>query len=88
VLIEAMCFGKPVIASDLRGGSIVAKTGYSGVLVPPDDDQSLAVALKLLLDDSETRARLGANAQNYVEHRFAVEEIVSKYERVYDSVLG
>jgi glycosyltransferase involved in cell wall biosynthesis len=88
VLIEAMCFGKPVIASDLRGGSIVAETGRSGLLVPPDDDRSLAAALQVLLDDSETRTRLGANAQNYVQQRFSVEEIVSKYERVYDLVLA
>jgi glycosyltransferase involved in cell wall biosynthesis len=88
VLIEAMCFGKPVIASDLRGGSIVAETGRTGVLVPPDDDQSLASALKLLLDDSETRVRLGANARDYVHQRFSVEDIVLKYERVYDLVLA
>ena len=66
VLIEAMCFGKPVIASDLRGGSIVAETGRTGLLVPPDDDQSLAAALKILLDDLEARVRLGVNGQNYV----------------------
>ena len=66
----------------------MAENGHSGVLVPPNDDRSLAVALKVLLDDSGTRARLGANAQNYVQQRFSVEEIVLKYERVYDLVLA
>jgi glycosyltransferase involved in cell wall biosynthesis len=88
VLIEAMCFGKPVIASDLRGGSIVAETGRTGMLVPPDDDESLAAALKSLLDDSVSRARIGANGQSYVNQRFSVESLVSKYERVYDRLLA
>jgi phosphatidylinositol alpha 1,6-mannosyltransferase len=87
VLIEAMCFGKPVIAPNLRGGSIVAEDGLSGLLVPPDDDKSLAAALTLLLDDSESRTRLGANGQRYAFERFSVDRLVSKYERVYDVLL-
>jgi glycosyltransferase involved in cell wall biosynthesis len=88
VLVEAMCFGKPVVASDLRGGSIVAETGLTGLLVPPDDDQSLAVALKSLLDDSELRARLGAAGQAYACQRFSMESLMSKYESVYSLLLA
>jgi glycosyltransferase involved in cell wall biosynthesis len=88
VLIEAMCFAKPVIAPDLRGGSIVAENGRTGLLVPPDDDQSLAAALKSLLDDSESRIRLGANGQSYACRRFSMETLVPKYERVYDQLLA
>jgi glycosyltransferase involved in cell wall biosynthesis len=88
VLIEAMCFGKPVIASDLRGGSIVAETGLTGILVPPNDDESLAAAVRSLLDDSVSRARIGANGRNYVQQRFAVGNLLSKYEGVYDGLLA
>jgi glycosyltransferase involved in cell wall biosynthesis len=77
-----------VIASDLRGGSIVAETGRTGMLVPPDDDISLAAALKSLLDDSVSRARIGANGRSYVHQRFSVGSLVSKYERVYDRLLA
>jgi glycosyltransferase involved in cell wall biosynthesis len=88
VLIEAMCFGKPVIASNLRGGSIVAEDGLSGMLVPPDDDKSLGAALTLLLDDPESRTRLGTNGQKYAFERFSIDRLVSKYERVYDALLS
>jgi glycosyltransferase involved in cell wall biosynthesis len=84
VLIEAMCFGKPVIASDLRGGSIVAESGRTGLLVPPDNVESLSVAIKSLLDSSTLRATLGANGRAYARERFSIAALLPKYECLYD----
>jgi glycosyltransferase involved in cell wall biosynthesis len=88
VLIEAMCFGKPVIAVDIRGGSIVAEHGITGLLVPPNDDLSLSDALETLLDNADLRARLGRNGQMYACERFSIRNILPKYECLYDSVLA
>jgi glycosyltransferase involved in cell wall biosynthesis len=35
VLVEAMYFGKPVVATGIWGGSVVAETGVRGIPVPP-----------------------------------------------------
>jgi|SRR5579862_3102611 len=65
ILVEAMAFGKPVRATDLRGGSIVIAHGETGLLVRPRDVISLTDALWLLRNE-ETRMRLGNNGYRYV----------------------
>jgi len=87
VLVEAMAFGKPVIASDLRGASIVVEHGATGLLVRPGDATELMRAL-LALQDEQLRARLGEAARKYALERFSVERAILKYRRVYDSLLG
>jgi len=88
VLAEAMYFAKPVIASDLRGGSIVAETGRTGILVPPRDPVAMALALARLAKDSELRRKLGANAHEYVLATFPYLKITPMYVDVYDRLLA
>jgi glycosyltransferase involved in cell wall biosynthesis len=86
VLVEAMAFGKPVIATDLRGGSIVIANGETGLLVKPRDVASLKDAL-WSLRNGETRMRLGDNGHKYVLDRFSIGKLVLKYQNVYLSLL-
>lgn len=56
VLFEAFAAALPVVATDVGG---VAQTADgAALLVPPDDAQAVAVALRRLAEDSELRARL------------------------------
>lgn len=57
--IEAMHARRPVVTTRL-GGALEIVTPDCGVLVEPDDPPGLASALQTLIDDPETRARLGA----------------------------
>jgi glycosyltransferase involved in cell wall biosynthesis len=82
-----MAFGKPVIASDLRGASIVVEHGVTGLLVPPGDATELTRAL-LALHDKHLRTRLGEAARKYAFDIFSVERAILKYRRVYSSLLG
>jgi glycosyltransferase involved in cell wall biosynthesis len=86
VLIEAMAFGKPVIASDMRGGSIVLENGKSGLLVRPADATMLRSAL-VELREREIRVQLGNNARHHVFEKFSIERIVLKYQDVYLALL-
>ncbi|MEN3749284.1 glycosyltransferase [Sphingomonas sp. HF-S3] len=70
VFLEAMVFGKPVIAGDAGGGPEVVTDGESGLLVPPGDSVALGAALERLLADPLLRSRLGANARRHYETRF------------------
>lgn len=56
--VEAMYAGLPVATSAL-GGALESVDDTCGVLVQPGDAAALASALRLLLEDSETRQRLG-----------------------------
>ncbi|RYZ65226.1 MAG: glycosyltransferase, partial [Proteobacteria bacterium] len=70
VFLEAMVFGKPVIAGDAGGGPEVVTHEKSGLLVPPGDAGALGAALNRLLADPGLRIRLGQNARRDYETRF------------------
>ena len=62
VLVEAMCCGTPIIATDVGGIPEIIADGATGRLVPPCDPQRLAVVMAELLDDPAQARRLGAAA--------------------------
>jgi glycosyltransferase involved in cell wall biosynthesis len=69
--IEAMACGVALVAT--TGGAlpeVVGEDGVTGLLVPPDDPGSLAVAIGRVLDDHELRRRLGAAGCQRVLGRF------------------
>ena len=61
--MEAMAAGLPVIASDVGGLREQIEDGSTGILVPPDDPEQLAVEILRVSGDPELRARLGASAR-------------------------
>jgi glycosyltransferase involved in cell wall biosynthesis len=58
--LEAMAAGRAVVASRVGGLGEVVVADETGLLVPPNDPQALAVALDRLAGDPSLRARLGA----------------------------
>jgi glycosyltransferase involved in cell wall biosynthesis len=70
VILEAMAAGLPVITTDI--GCIVdtVEHGVTGYVVRPNDTGALMAALRLLLDDVELRARMGAAAQARYQAEF------------------
>ncbi len=53
VFIEAMYYGKPVIAGNKDGSVDALLNGELGLLVDPDDTQALVDAIKKVLDNSQ-----------------------------------
>ncbi|WP_164505439.1 MULTISPECIES: glycosyltransferase family 4 protein [unclassified Actinobaculum] len=62
-MLEAMCAGLPVIASNLPGINEVVVDGRNGILVPPGDSERLASAVTRLVTESQERAAFGAAAR-------------------------
>jgi len=87
VLLEALCCGRPVVASDVGGIYSVIKDGITGLMVPPKDPEALADAVLRLLEDREFADRLARNGQEMVRAHFTLEEVAKKVERVYQEVL-
>lgn len=87
VLLEAMSFGKPVIASAVGGIVDIVQPGENGLLVPPNDPQALAGAVEELARDPALVRRLGARAREDVAERFSWDSILDRLENVYQSVV-
>ena len=81
VVVEAMARGLPVIASNLGGPAEILTHGVDGLLVEPGNEQELAAAIRLLLNDPAKRAHMGRSARDTVERRFTIEENARRVER-------
>jgi glycosyltransferase involved in cell wall biosynthesis len=62
-LLEAMAWGRPIVASAMGGVLDLITDGEDGLLVPPADPAALAAALRRLLEDPELRRRLAEKAE-------------------------
>ncbi len=63
VAVEAMACGTPVIASRVGGLRFTVEHEISGLLVPPDDPETLAAAIRRGLTDHQLRTRLQVGAR-------------------------
>jgi glycosyltransferase involved in cell wall biosynthesis len=84
-VLEAMANGLCVVAGDV-GGVPDLLAEQSGVLVPPDDVDSLAAALRALIDDPIERARIGRRALQRVRDTFDIDVLWRGIDVLYREV--
>jgi glycosyltransferase involved in cell wall biosynthesis len=78
-VMEAMTFGKPVVASRIGGLPELVEDGHTGILVSPGDVESLAPAIDRLWSDTGIRLQMGALAKQRAIVDFDAE---CHYERI------
>jgi glycosyltransferase involved in cell wall biosynthesis len=86
IFIEAMCFGKPVVAYDVGGAAEIIDSGRDGWLVPAGQPQKLAGAIHLLVGSRSLREDLGRNARKTYEARYAAPLMIDRLEAYYRRV--
>jgi glycosyltransferase involved in cell wall biosynthesis len=72
-VIEAMAWGKPVVASRVGGIPELVRDGDEGLLVPPGDVDALGRALTDLLSSPELAEQMGRRGRARVEARYDAE---------------
>jgi len=80
VLLEAMAFGLPVIATDVGAIPDIVVDGYSGILIPPRDSKSLTDALQRLVEDPLKRKSLGEGGRSKMKHSLTWDEVGAKFD--------
>lgn len=80
-LLEAMMFGRPVVATQCLATVDYARAGEDALLVPQGDAASLLQALRMLWLDKELRERIGRNARATAIARFSDEAIGIEFGR-------
>ena len=86
--LEAMAYGRPVVASAVGGLLDLVADEETGLLVPARDVPALRAALERLLADQELRQRLGAAARERVRERFAWPAVTDATIEAYEAALA
>ncbi len=86
VVLEAMALGRPVVATEGGGPSEIISSPELGVLIPHEDPGAMARAVIALLDDAETRRRMGALAAEHVAAHFSIDAMASALIQHLDDV--
>ncbi|HWL81414.1 MAG TPA: glycosyltransferase [Roseomonas sp.] len=79
IVLEAWSAGRPVVAVAAQGPSELIRDGETGVLVPPESPEALAVAIKALLQDPERRAALGEAGRAAYAAGFAAGPVLARW---------
>lgn len=87
VLIEAMGYGKPVIASAAGGIVDIVSNGDTGLLVAPGDPAELASAIRRAMDEPEEMEAIAQRGTAFAERAFGWDAIVGKLAEVYEAAV-
>ena len=89
LIIEAMAAGLPVIATDMGGNSdIVNDEAGCGLLVEYDNPDSMAGAMKVLMEEPDFLAQCREGARKTIEEKFEVNKMAAATFKVYEQAVN
>ena len=87
-ILEAMATGLPVLATAVGGNRELVREGETGTLVPRDDPESMATALRAYAESGELGRRQGKAARRAIENEFGMDAMVDGYMKIYETWLA
>ncbi len=85
IMLEAMAWGRPVVASKVGGIYSAIKDTETGFLVPHSDSEALADKLLYLLRNPETARSVGEAGRLHVGKNFRIDQMVGQIADLYRS---
>lgn len=79
VIAEAMAMQRPVVATNIGGIPEVIQNGQGGFLVDPGDIDSFAAHIRMILENPELGAKLGALGFQQYAAKFTAARMASEY---------
>lgn len=83
VVIQAWAHGLPVVAAASQGPAALIKEGEDALLVPVDNAESLAAAVRRVLEDPMLRIHLVRNGASRVEAEFSEAAVVARWKSLF-----
>jgi len=83
VVLEAMQFELPVVATRWRGIPSLVREGETGYLVPIKDAEAVAERLRLLLENADKRQAMGKRGREVYLQEFTIEKWYARMEQVF-----
>jgi colanic acid/amylovoran biosynthesis glycosyltransferase len=88
VLMEAMAMEIPCVSTYITGIPELIRDSIDGLLVAPSDEQSLADAIRRLMEDPNLRRKLGQAGRVRVMEKYNLRKNVGKLADIFDAQLG
>jgi glycosyltransferase involved in cell wall biosynthesis len=88
VLLEAAACGRPLVTTDAPGCREVVQDGDNGILVTPRDAQSLARAMRKLIEDEKLRHAMGKRGREIMLKDFSSEQVVRETLAIYRELVA
>lgn len=86
VLLEALAYGKPVIASGAGGIVDIVRDGETGLLVPPGDPDALARAIETYVTRPDYARTLARAGREHMRREFSWSVVIGRLVELYRDV--
>ena len=86
IMLEAMAWGRPIVASRVGGISSAIDDGKTGLLVPPADSKALAEKFLFLLRNPDQAREIAMAGKVHVRKNFRIDQTVRLVTEVYRAV--
>lgn len=86
-VLEAGAMGLPCIVTDINGSREIIKDSENGMIVPPQDAESLYKAMKIMLTSKVERGNMANNARKMIADRFEQGFVRKCLYDFYDTIL-
>jgi len=86
VLLEAMQFQLPVIATRWRGIPSIVEDRRSGFLIPINDPEALAEKLEILIRNEPLRQKMGAAGRQLYCQKFTAQRHYQQMEQMFSDL--
>ena len=87
-LLEYMFKGVAAVATKVGGNPELIEHNHTGLLVPPNDEHALALAITSLIENTELKIRLVNAAREKADQEYSWEKCIEAHNNLYQKLLA
>ena len=87
ILLDAMYFGLPIVASRVGGIPEIVEDRVNGFLIEPEQPDAMIAAIDELLSDADAVDQMH-NANRKKANSFSAQRMAAAYDEIYRSIVG